>query len=97
MSGWAEAIREYQRASIDPIPEGWASVDMVAKEMGKDYRTALRWVVIMFKDGLLEKKRWQLNQRHYGFIYRRRGSAHKPVGTPKVKASKKGKKTLGFT
>ena len=61
---WAEALDVVLRRQVDEVPSGWLTSDEVGRKMGLKFGQASRFLGLMIKEGMVEKKKFKVASRH---------------------------------
>lgn len=63
-SEWAEALDVVLKRQVDEVPKGWLTSEEVGKKMGLKFGQASRFLALMIKEGIVEKKKFKVASRH---------------------------------
>lgn len=63
-SEWAEALDVVLKKHVDEVPKGWLTSEEVGKKMGVKFGQASRFLALMIKEGMVEKRKFKVASRH---------------------------------
>ena len=61
---WAEALDVVLKRQVDEVPKDWLTSEEVGKKMGLKFGQASRFLALMIKEGMVEKKKFKVASRH---------------------------------
>lgn len=61
---WAEALDVVLKKQVDEVPKDWLTSEEVGKKMGLKFGQASRFLALMIKEGIVEKKKFKVASRH---------------------------------
>ncbi|NDC18765.1 MAG: hypothetical protein EBZ87_00645 [Microbacteriaceae bacterium] len=61
---WIKALQVVLQKQTDEIPEGWLTSEEVGRQMNIKFGQASKFLRIMIKDGLVEKRKFKVISKH---------------------------------
>lgn len=63
-SDWAEALESVLKKQVDDVPKDWLTSEQVGKKMGIKFGQASKFLNLMIKEGVVEKRKFKIMSRH---------------------------------